>query len=451
MRAVIVFCRVVVGSLFVISGLIKANDPLGFSYKLQEYFEPSALGLPFLEPFALVLASLACLAEIVLGFAVIFGGKMTLATSMLVLLTVFFGWLTYYTATCDPGATYEVVIEGVTEQRPVTCVTDCGCFGDAMKGSIGRSLTPWESFYKDLILFILILPLFFMRRHILLNDAKDDKLLLPLSLLGMAFWCWVFTWWFPILFAVLVYAAYLLLKQVTSRNEWIIAGATTVMATVFNLSCYYGLPARDYRPYSVGSSIIEGMKSAEELGKKPPVYVYEYTLVNEVDGSEIVVTDKEYMAEKWWERQEYKLDSDRTVGPIKTEDGYEPPIPDFILQSMDSEDITEQWLNMDEPYLWLVTYDVEKVGDGMSEVSALLENLDIPVLGMSASSQESIEEFRHQYQLAVPYAFGDEKVLKTIVRSNPGLVLLQNGTVIEKWPSSAIPDEQDIRDLIENR
>ncbi|MCB0789483.1 MAG: DoxX family membrane protein, partial [Flavobacteriales bacterium] len=144
MRILIIISRVLVGSLFIVSGLIKANDPLGFGYKLEEYFAESALNLPGLMPFALGLGILACLAEVVLGFAVLFGGRMKLATWALLLLTLFFGWLTAYTATCDPNGTYTVMVDGAEVTRGVTCVTDCGCFGDAMKGSVGRSLTPWE-------------------------------------------------------------------------------------------------------------------------------------------------------------------------------------------------------------------------------------------------------------------------------------------------------------------
>ena len=167
MRILLLICRILVGATFIISGLIKANDPLGFSYKLEEYFAASALGLPWLIPFSLALAMLACLAEVVLGFAVLVGGRMKLATWSLLLLTVFFGWLTMYTATCDPMGKYEVVVNGVTEMRDVTCVTDCGCFGDAMKGSLGRPMTPWESFSKDMALLVFVLPLFFFRKRCL--------------------------------------------------------------------------------------------------------------------------------------------------------------------------------------------------------------------------------------------------------------------------------------------
>ncbi len=134
--------RILVGSLFVVSGLIKANDPLGFSYKLEEYFAESALNWPIFEPYSLAIAILVASSEIILGFAVLFGGKSKLTAWSLLGMILFFSWLTFYTAQCDPNATYTVIENGEEIERGVTCVTDCGCFGDALKGSIGRSLTP---------------------------------------------------------------------------------------------------------------------------------------------------------------------------------------------------------------------------------------------------------------------------------------------------------------------
>jgi hypothetical protein len=137
------------------------------------------------------------------------------------LLTLFFGWLTAYTATCDPNGTYTVMVDGQEMTRSVTCVTDCGCFGDAMKGSIGRSLTPWESFSKDMFLLVFILPLFFRRAHIAWNTTKDDLIVLPVGLLLVALWSWVFTWWGPVWFTLLGFAGYLLHQAVhasTSRR-----------------------------------------------------------------------------------------------------------------------------------------------------------------------------------------------------------------------------------------
>ena len=190
MKILLYISRIFVGALFIVSGLIKANDTLGFSYKLEEYFENGALAyrirdwfgwdsfsLEFLMEHALMLAVIMCTAEIILGFAVLFGTKIKFATISLLVLTGMFFFLTLHTATCDPHGSYDevttvsmesdeysamlsrmennpklvVVDEDASErtiifkeEMPVQCVTDCGCFGDAMKGSLGRSLSPWE-------------------------------------------------------------------------------------------------------------------------------------------------------------------------------------------------------------------------------------------------------------------------------------------------------------------
>ncbi len=453
MKQLVYFSRIFVGSLFVISGLIKANDPLGFSYKLGEYFEESALGLPFLEPYALGLAMLACLAEIVLGFAVIFGGKMKLASWSLLGLTVFFGWLTLFTATCDPTGTYSIMVDGQSVERGVTCVTDCGCFGDAMKGSIGRSLTPWESFYKDLILFIFIVPIFIVTvlgKGIDLNTSIQDRFMLPLSLVAIAILSWVFTWYFPVIFALIVFAGYLIIKNLRSRADWPIAIFASIASLLFMYICYSYLPVRDYRPYAVDKNLVEQMKSAEELGLEGPVYVYDYTMVNNESGEEKVITSEQYMDEKWWENKQWTLDKSKTGDARKVKDGYEPAITDFSFQSAEGDEVSYLFTESESPVLLVVNYDVDKASDDMSEVSALTASCEaagIKVYGLSASPMISIDEMRHEYQLAFPYFQGDEKVLKTVVRSNPGILLIDKGTIKGKWSSAEIPSLQDIQSL----
>jgi uncharacterized membrane protein YphA (DoxX/SURF4 family) len=223
--------RVIIGGLFIVSGLIKANDPLGFSYKLEEYFEDGALAyrlksmgwesfsLEGLMDYALAISIIVCIAEIVLGVAVIIGSKMKLAFWSLVLMMGFFTALTWHTKECDPFDTYVqtevysndggnaddqgalkmyqdrvdagdtlVKIENqgnnskVFQTKPVQCVNDCGCFGDALKGSVGRSLTPKESFWKDLILlyFVIFIGLSMARTHP--KSSRDNSGLIPLSL-----------------------------------------------------------------------------------------------------------------------------------------------------------------------------------------------------------------------------------------------------------------------------
>ncbi|HSM63850.1 MAG TPA: BT_3928 family protein, partial [Gillisia sp.] len=141
MKILVGVARIFVGILFMISGFIKLNDPIGFSFKLQEYFSAEVLNIEILVPFALVIAILLVVFELVLGIMliIVYLPKFTL-WSLLVMI-VFFTFLTFYSAYFDK-------------------VKDCGCFGDAMP------LTPWQSFYKDAVLLGLILLLFFNRKLI---------------------------------------------------------------------------------------------------------------------------------------------------------------------------------------------------------------------------------------------------------------------------------------------
>ena len=141
MKVLTNICRVLVGILFIISGLIKLNDPVGFSFKLQEYFGAQVLNLEFLTPYALALAVVIVIFEVLLGVMLLVGYKKKFTLWSLLLMIVFFTFLTLYSA--------------VTGK-----VTDCGCFGDALH------LTPWQSFTKDVVLLVLILVIFFNKRYI---------------------------------------------------------------------------------------------------------------------------------------------------------------------------------------------------------------------------------------------------------------------------------------------
>jgi len=141
MKYIVAFSRIFVGVLFIISGFIKLNDPLGFSYKLQEYFGEGVLNLPFLAPYALIISILVVVFEVVLGVFLLIGYKPKFTVYSLLAMIVFFTFLTFYSAYFDK-------------------VKDCGCFGDALK------LTPWESFTKDIVLLVFILILLVGIKHI---------------------------------------------------------------------------------------------------------------------------------------------------------------------------------------------------------------------------------------------------------------------------------------------
>ncbi|TXI81023.1 MAG: DoxX family protein [Flavobacteriales bacterium] len=436
MRILLLFSRLFVGSLFIVSGLIKANDPLGFAYKLEEYFAESALNLPFLEPFALVLGALACIAEIVLGFAVLVGGRMKLATWALLLLTVFFGWLTMYTATCDPNGVYTVMVNGQPVERSVTCVTDCGCFGDAMKGSIGRSLTPWESFSKDMVLLVFIIPLFIFRNRITWNTTAEDKVILPIGLLMVAVWSWIFTWYGPVWFTIVGFAGYLAIKRMAQapKAEWLVAGWITLIAIVFTWYNYAHLPMRDYRPYAEGKSISEQMKNA-----KPPVNRTFVSYRNKTTGEV-----KEYDTTKPypWDDENFENVPNSTRVEV-IDPGVPSQVQDFRFSDVDGNDITMGVLEETAPVLLVMVYNVEKAErDCMPAIKTLADEgykNGWYVYGVTASDFGKADELRHEHQLPFDFVQCDEKTIKTAIRSNPGIVLLQQGTVRGLWHCNDTP------------
>ena len=156
------FCRIAVGLLFIFSGLIKANDPLGFSYKLEEYFE--VFHLTFLNNLALSMAIVLCALEMILGFALLTGARAIKVVWGLLLLIIFFGFLTFYSA-------YFKVVQ------------TCGCFGDAIP------LTPWQSFSKDMALLALVLVLFVNRKAIkpIFSAPVGDKAIIIATIASLAF------------------------------------------------------------------------------------------------------------------------------------------------------------------------------------------------------------------------------------------------------------------------
>jgi uncharacterized membrane protein YphA (DoxX/SURF4 family)/peroxiredoxin len=438
MRTLILICRLIVGSLFIVSGLIKANDPLGFSYKLEEYFAESALNMVWLEPWALALAILACLAEIVLGFAVLFGGRMKITTWALLLLTLFFGWLTAYTATCDPHGTYTVMMNGEAVEKSVTCVTDCGCFGDAMKGSVGRSLTPWESFAKDMILLVFVIPLFIMRKRIGFNTTKDDAVLLTGGLVLVAVWSWIFTWAGPVIFTVIGFGGYLILKRVWDgeKAEWATALWIALLTIIFTWYAYTYLPPRDYRPYAEGRNIAE-----QKTMGKPPVQQIFMLYKNKTTGQ---VEEFDAAGAYPWDDENFEY-VDRRI--VEKEAGIVSPVQDFLLSDVDGNDITNDLLAEPSPLLLIYMYNVRKADtECMEQIKALADTgykQGWYVYGVSASPFTEIEEVRHEHQLPFDFLQADEKVIKTAIRSNPGIMLLQQGTVKGNWSCAEAPSIEE--------
>lgn len=416
--------RVLVGSLFIVSGLIKANDPLGFSYKLEEYFAPDVLNLPVFEPWALELAVFICIVEIVLGVAVLLGSKIKLVSWSLLLMIIFFTFLTFYSAYFNK-------------------VTDCGCFGDALK------FTPWQSFTKDVILFVLIAVIFGRQNHIRPNDKRDDVVYFSFSLLFIIlFSIGVISWNFPILFSIVTFGLVYGLKHYVKipQMDWVLAGLVTVLSMAYSLHCIYHLPVKDFRPYAVGKNIEEGMKTCDELGKPCPEFGYLYTLKHKENGTTKEMTDKEYLSSGIWEDDNWEIVE--TSEPFVVQEGYEAPVHDFNFFNEDGEDLTYNILGADK-LLLIVAYDLSKTDEDiqpeLSELAAKAQKQGIKVIAATASGYEKTNNFRHKHQIMYPYYTADGTMLKTIVRSNPGIVLLEKGTVKGKWHHFDLPSVDQLQ------
>ncbi len=354
MRIVVALSRIFVGVLFIISGLIKLNDPLGFSYKLQEYFSPDVLNLPFLEPYALMISIFVVVFEVVLGVFLLIGYKPKFTVWSLLAMIVFFTFLTFYSAYFDK-------------------VKDCGCFGDALK------LTPWESFTKDVILLVFILLLFIGKKYI-----KPVFTQLPTTVLALL--SFIFCLWLG--FHVLMH-----------------------------------LPVVDFRAYKIGANIEEGMSTPDDAPKP----VIEYSWKFDVNGKEEVIkTMGDYPS----------VEGDFiSVDTEVIDEGYQPPIYDFSIENSNGDNLTEYFLHEDNVVV-IISYSLEKIekagAEKLSAFSKRAEGLGYKVIGLTASGDAAKEKINETYGLDFEWYLCDEKALKTVVRSNPGIIEMDQGTVQQK-------------------
>ncbi len=478
--------RIVVGSLFIVSGLIKANDTLGFSYKLEEYFENGALAyrvrdwfgwdtfsLEFLVKYALLMAVVMCAAEIVLGFSLLFGTKIKTTLYSLLILTVAFFFLTLHTATCDPNSNYNnlttleknspahiqmlsrmeennkiVIVKDkekstvFKEELPVQCVSDCGCFGDAMKGSLGRSLTPWESWTKDFILIILIIPIFLYRKNIKINTNKEDIIFFGASIAFVLFFSWVFNWYFPLLFFTVGYLGFFASKRLLFNTvlKWIPILWITLISIVFIYYTYNHLPLKDYRAYAVGKNIPQQM--VLPVGAVPDVFENIFYYKNKTTGKVEEFTEKNYP----WDNVNYEF-ADRKTKLIS--EGVKPQITDFTITADDGNDYSQDYFNEEAYVFMLVAYDISKTKErSIKKINTFVDKCNVDgnyILGLTSSAYNDIEIFKHKNQLMIDFYTCDAITLKTIIRANPGIVLMKKGTILAKWSANDLPDYESVK------
>ena len=373
MRFIYSILRYLVGSIFIFSGLIKINDPVGTQIKLEEYFGVFSTDFTslfeLLVPFALLISIVLCTLEIIIGIALLMNYKMRIVLKLLLSLIVFFTFLTFYSAYFNK-------------------VTDCGCFGDAIK------LTPWESFYKDIILLVFSISIYFLNKN-LKNQVG--------------------------LFYIKIF------DDKVFRNGIIIV--STIICLIISFSAINFLPFIDFRVYKVGNYIPDLMNPSEEL---------KYSYIMEKEGRE-------------YEFESYPLDESFTFKKIKLlNPEAQPKITDYSLWNETGDYTNESFLGNK---LFIIIHDVNKMGlkgkklqDFISQLKILVSNINFwiePII-ITSSDSKSFNDFKEKYNIEIKNVYGDATVLKTIIRSNPGFFLLRNGTVTGKWHYNKFPDAKEI-------
>ena len=355
-------CWALLGIVFIFSGLIKLNDPVGTAIKLEEYFEVFATDLPSLAGFfdwfknasrflSIFLSSL----EVMLGVALLLRWYLRQTLLTLLALLVFFGFLTFYSAAFNK-------------------VTDCGCFGDFIK------LTPWTSFVKDLFLLGLWGVVFTGQRFLRHSFVRGTAGLMTITIIS----------------------AFVIGIGVRALGH---------------------LPYFDFLPYKVGNNIGQLMKP-----KAPARYRYTFTKGGETKEFDAFPTDSTW-----------KYKAMTVLNPEESR----PVITDLRLTDPDGNDATPQLLTGNK--LVLVIQNTNKADrDRFEQFNALFaaaakSRKNIGVMAITSTSAGKFDSFRHEVNLAAPYYFADATVLKTMIRANPGLLVLHNGTVMAKYHYHDIP------------
>ncbi len=364
------FCWILVGSVFIFSGLIKLNDPVGTAIKLEEYFEVFAhdFGSFFLVFGGLsrTLSITLSAAEVTLGAALLLRYQLKWTLRLLLGLTIFFGFLTFYSAFFNK-------------------VTDCGCFGDAIK------LAPWTSFWKDMVLLAGVIVL--LRTHDRWLKGYNRR---------------------PLIGTVLVTTA---------------AG----IAVGIGVWALGHLPIFDLLPYAPGKDIGQQMKPAEAAR-------YRYTFTKP-DGSDV-------QSEKYLMDSTFKYKAMEVLNPVESK----AKITDLRVWN-DAGDYTAELLKGNK--LVLIIQGFDKLDrDRMPSIAELLRQAAAssrhiqPVI-LTAAPQAEFDIFRHEKGLTAPYYFADATVLKTMIRSNPGLLLLRDGVVLAKWHYHDLPSLRGVEKKLE--
>ena len=364
LKMIVNLCRIIVAVTFIFSGFVKAIDPIGTQYKLQDYL--GAIGMAGILPNWTLLAVAVFLAaiEFCIGIFLLFAIQRRLISKLTVAFMAFMTMVTVWIVVADP-------------------VKDCGCFGDALH------LTNTETLIKNIVLLVCSLTIMYR----------------PLAMF----------------------------RFVSKSNQWIVTNYTIVFILVSSgLSLYY-LPIFDFRPYHIGVNIPRGM----EIPKGAKLPQFKTTFIMEKNGQRKEFTLDNYPDASW------KFIDSKTV---LTSEGYIPPIHDFsITDNKTGLDLTNSVLSHKGYTFLLIAPHLETADDSnFGDIDRLYEyaqSYDIPFYCLTASTTKAIKRWIDLTGAEYPFCITDEAVLKTIIRSNPGLLLLKDGAIINKWSHNNLPNE----------
>ncbi len=360
--------RIIVGVIFIFSGFVKVVDPVGTGIKLEEYFEIFAQELPALQGFfmffahnSLVLSLIFCALEVILGVATLLSYRMKVTSWLLLIIIVFFTFLTFYSAYFNK-------------------VTDCGCFGDFIK------LKPWTSFGKDIFLIILIGIIFIYR------------------------------------------------NKYAESSQNILMTAVTIITFGIGIYAILYLPPIDFLPYAIGKSIPEQMKPT---GIKP---IMEFTFLNKKTNQEIVA--KEFLMDTLT----YKYLSVETLNADKIKS----KITDYSISDLQGNNYTDSSFTGNK--LLVIIKDIKNIdNEQLSQLKSLInqsQGKGISPMVLTSVIQADYQKFSETNGFTTPYFSADATVLKTMARTNPCVILLQNGTVKGKWGNLSIPDGVEVAEKL---
>jgi len=364
MKVIANISRILVGVVFIFSSFVKGVDPLGTAYKIEDYF--IAYGWEWAMMFALFISVSLCVLEFVLGVVALFNLRLKFMAWPLLILMIYFTVLTYFDAIYEP-------------------VPDCGCFGDALK------LTNWQTFYKNILLIILVIIVFWNRK--LFRN--------PL----------------PILIQNLIIALFIL------------------AFTGFTLYQLRHLPMIDFRGWKVGTDLVP-----EDKGEARVYLTYRSKVTGET--KEYLSPDYPWNDSVWtaeWEFVDQRVDES---GVIKGHN--------LMINDAEGNDLTPVFIENPDYQFLLIAYDLGATSaKGFKIASELSEQIlesGYSFIVITGSLNDDIEEFRQQYNPELEYYNADDIELKTMVRANPGLILLKDGIVLDKWHWRDIPSFEELKD-----